>query len=183
MGRPEVLKEATLEWADYERLCKLDVSPLNDLLSPQRIEEYKDFDHRLKTLLFDSPLLSTGIDPLDITLRDASNSFELDKYDSRYNDDSNPNSIKSSGFATFPLASYFNHNCSPNCAISFDMDANIVIRTTRPVVEGDELTISYDAGSLKSPVQGQPQTIRNLRRRCKKMCKEVWAFQCDCPIP
>ena len=183
MGRPPVLKENDLMYEDYALLCKKDISLLNPFIKSDARQEYLDIDSKLRIILFDSPLMKLGVTPLDIMLRDGANSFELDKYDSgRSSSEDDPNAITSSGYATFPLASYFNHNCRSNCAISFDMHANIVIRTTQAIDEGTELTISYDAGAIASPVKGSQQSERNLMRRCKKLCKEVWAFECDCIV-
>lgn len=59
------------------------------------------------------------------------------------------------------------------------MDANIVIRTTTSIEEGEELTICYNPEAVQSPVKST-QSDKNRMQRCKKMCKDVWGFECDC---
>jgi SET and MYND domain-containing protein len=173
----------------------MDISERNHLLGPKKREEWLEIDRKIRLYLFDSPLMTMDVTPLEILLRDVSNSFSVDKYDRRapppeasstktMNQDHDPSAperpeLESSGYATFPLASYFNHNCRPNCAIGFDMNANIVVKTTRTIEEGEELTISYNAGDLKSPIKDD-LPFKSLMRRCKKLCREVWCFECDC---
>lgn len=196
MGRPPVLKEKSLQYEDFDLLCYADISERNLFLEAKKRKELLEIDKTMRTLLVGSSLMTQL--PLEILLREASNSFEIDKYDRRApspeqnikteessglaasiaaNQDDKE---KGSGYAVFPLASYFNHNCQPNCAIGFDMDANIVVRTTRMVEEGEELTICYDAGSL-APLKAE-QTLKALRRRCKRLCRETWHFECDCEV-
>ncbi|KAI9004724.1 hypothetical protein BC832DRAFT_521224, partial [Gaertneriomyces semiglobifer] len=46
------------------------------------------------------------------------------------------------GRAVFPMSSYFNHSCDPNCECV--QNARVMtVRTIRPVEEGEPLTISY----------------------------------------
>lgn len=179
MGRPEVLKEHSLQFEDLERLCALDVGPLNHLVPPRDKQLLIDIDERMRFLLHDSPLMTLGSTPLAILTRDAANSFALAKYDSKSGIGTIKPRPEPSGFATYPLASYINHNCRPNCAFSFDMDANIVIRTTSAIEEGEELTICYNPEGVESPVN-KKQSDKNRIHRCKKMCREVWGFECDC---
>lgn len=187
VGRPRVLKERSLAFADVERLCALDVlSAVGSRfqLSPKIKQSLLEVDDRMRLLLHDSPLMCLGTTPLDIMTRDASNAFALDKYDSKGGlDDAHRSHAKpeSSGFATFPIASYLNHSCQPNCAFSFDMDANIVISTTSLIEEDEELTICYNPAGIESPVkEGNHQSDKNRMSRCKKMCREMWGFECDC---
>ncbi|MFX1239062.1 MAG: SET domain-containing protein-lysine N-methyltransferase [Promethearchaeota archaeon] len=58
-------------------------------------------------------------------------------------------------------ARYINHSCDPNCII--DNDLNVM--TTRPVTQGEELTISYN-------------TVRNDENPGE--WDQRWSFPCKC---
>lgn len=183
LGRPVVTKENTLAYSDFERLCQLDIRERNRLLSPKIRDAFHHVEDQLKLLLHDSPLMKQDISALDVLTRNAANSFAVDKYD--HIDPARAAKLglsEPSGEATFPLASYFNHNCYPNCNFAMDMDANIVISTTEPVSADIELTISYNANGIKSPTK-EHQSERGMRQRCKKVCRETWTFECDCLVP
>ncbi|KAI9209539.1 uncharacterized protein BJ171DRAFT_453684 [Polychytrium aggregatum] len=47
------------------------------------------------------------------------------------------------GVGLFPLASMFNHSCSPNCSFVGGSHGRLVIRTLRPIARGEELCVSY----------------------------------------
>lgn len=46
------------------------------------------------------------------------------------------------GLGIFPLAAMVNHACKPTCAQVFD-GKRIIFKATRPIAEGEEVTISY----------------------------------------
>lgn len=183
LGRPFVLKEDSLVFADFQRLCQIDLDESNRFLSPKVRDAFLHVNERMKILLFDSPLMKLGTTPAEILSRNAANSFAIDKYD--HLDPARAEKFglnEPSGEAVFPLASYFNHNCMPNCSFTLDMNANIVVSTTKVVPADEELTISYSANNIKSPTKAI-QSERNLRQRCKKFCRDTWTFECNCYIP
>lgn len=183
LGRPAILMENSLKYEDFERLCQLDVHESNYLLSPKIRDAFLLVDQRMKFLLYDSPLMKLGPSPLDVLTRNAANSFAIDKYDHLEPERAEKFGLSDpTGEATFPLASYFNHNCEPNCSFSLDMSANIVVSTTTSVDADTELTISYDANAIKSPTVDH-QSERSKRLRCKKLCRETWTFECYCIVP
>ncbi|KAJ3060849.1 hypothetical protein HDU98_003193 [Podochytrium sp. JEL0797] len=47
------------------------------------------------------------------------------------------------GVGLFPLASMFNHSCEPNCSFVSSAHGKLIIRTLRPVEEGEEVCVSY----------------------------------------
>lgn len=182
-GRPPVLMQDSLEYADFALLCQLDYTTQNTFMAPDLRNSLVDFDRRLTALTRDSPLSALGVNPLEILARAAANSFAISKYD--HFDEARAEKLGihcSSGEATFPLASYFNHNCYPNCKVSFDMDANIVLCTTRDVPADTELTISYDAEKINASRSDTKEAEIEARQRCKSLCREIWSFECDCPL-
>jgi len=62
--------------------------------------------------------------------------------------------------------SLFNHSCAPNCVVSFEGDS-ATVRTTRLVVEGEELCISYVDEAL-------PRQARRAQLH------RQWRFHCEC---
>lgn len=68
--------------------------------------------------------------------------------------------------ALFSKASLFNHSCEPNC-FRINVADVIVIRASRHILQGSELTISY------VPIDASPA------ERARAFHK--WAFECTCP--
>ncbi|KAG5493870.1 hypothetical protein JKF63_01702 [Porcisia hertigi] len=80
------------------------------------------------------------------------------------------------GKAVYALGALFNHSCDPNCYMSFEgnpqgSSARLVARVIRPVMEGEEVTVSYDGISCFSfhSVRHRLQTLRNR-----------YGFFCNC---
>ncbi|CUG93937.1 Hypothetical protein, putative [Bodo saltans] len=80
------------------------------------------------------------------------------------------------GKALYSVGSLFNHSCDPNCHLSFQgnphaSSARLCIRLIRPVMEGEELTVSY--GNIeKTKVHSTRGRIRTLRAN--------YGFACTC---
>ena len=68
----------------------------------------------------------------------------------------------------FPRAAFFNHSCQPNLAKTFS-DFELVLRTTRPVAPGEELTISYT--SFLTPFYDRSLYLQ-----------KNYGFKCDCRL-
>lgn len=66
----------------------------------------------------------------------------------------------------FPAVAMLNHSCVPNCVFVFVGDS-LVIRSSRPVKQGEELSISYF--DVLKPVKERRMTTLN------------WNFSCTCP--
>lgn len=66
----------------------------------------------------------------------------------------------------FVLQSCMNHNCEPNVEVVSHLDSAIVLKTTRPVKKGEELSLSYLASNAP------------LHQRQKKFAN--WFFKCRC---
>lgn len=80
--------------------------------------------------------------------------------------------LRSLGLGLFPQASLFNHSCDPNCAQSFRVDeatgtVMMVVRTLRPVQDGEELTIAYI-------------DLMQTRRKRREALWRGYAFECAC---
>ncbi|KAI0731245.1 hypothetical protein C8Q76DRAFT_612174 [Earliella scabrosa] len=71
------------------------------------------------------------------------------------------------GFAVYPIASFFNHHCSPNVRKERG-GRTLRFLTTRPASEGEELCISY------GHVEGM-----NWEQRQQELL-EGWYFRCRC---
>lgn len=181
--RYSIAKENSLVYSDFGRLCQLDLSSESNFLASEIRTPLLEVDTRLKSLIPNSPLMSLGITPLEILARNAANAFAVDKYDRV--DEARAlrfGLCDSSGEATFPLASYFNHSCFPNCRFSLDMSANIVVSTSRAVPADTELTISYDAMRIQSTAEDLEKAVSDTRHRCKSVCKSTWGFDCNCSL-
>ncbi|KAI9244161.1 hypothetical protein BY458DRAFT_561067 [Sporodiniella umbellata] len=70
------------------------------------------------------------------------------------------------GQGTFPIASLFNHSCTPNAVISFD-GASCKIRAIAPIDSGTEITIAY-------------LDIAHSRSYRKQALKKKYFFTCAC---
>ncbi|PRP82387.1 hypothetical protein PROFUN_10163 [Planoprotostelium fungivorum] len=68
--------------------------------------------------------------------------------------------------ALFPLASYFNHSCEPNCFVSSSADV-IEIITLRDVSEGEELTFRYI-------------DVNQTRDKRRQQLWDSYQFMCAC---
>ena len=82
--------------------------------------------------------------------------------------DNTCNDTRASGYALFPKFSYLNHSCMANCRyhISCNNEA-ITVRAMRPIMKGEEITISYIG-----------VTLGNIIRR--KSFNRHWRFKCNC---
>jgi len=70
--------------------------------------------------------------------------------------------------AIFPIASFFNHSCVPNCTRYPDVNGCIAIRTLYPVPAGTELTIAYT-------------TIKDITTtERKEQLSSYYCFDCGC---
>eukprot|EP01012_Entosiphon_sulcatum_P021250 TRINITY_DN26029_c0_g1_i1.p1 TRINITY_DN26029_c0_g1~~TRINITY_DN26029_c0_g1_i1.p1 ORF type:complete len:367 (+),score=40.75 TRINITY_DN26029_c0_g1_i1:29-1129(+) len=74
----------------------------------------------------------------------------------------------------FPLGSYFNHSCRPNCQWTTRKPASrsfhqLTVWTREAVPAGSELTISYVPDEAAVPV---------IRRKLER----AWGFTCRCPV-
>ena len=67
----------------------------------------------------------------------------------------------------FPLASFFNHSCSPNCEVEYGPADVLRIVTSMPVECGEELTIAY--------VDESASTARR-----QHLLDADYHFQCSC---
>lgn len=82
------------------------------------------------------------------------------------------------GKALYAVASLFNHSCDPNCFVSYRgnphaSSGQLCVRLTRPVMEGEELTISY--GNIdKTKMHSTRGRIRALRAN--------YGFACTCAV-
>jgi hypothetical protein len=93
--------------------------------------------------------------------RDSHNSFGI-----RSLDDGGDEFL---GYGVWPLASFFNHSCSPNVSkrrVGRAWD----FWTSRPVVAGEELCISY--------MGGDEVDLDVIERRLR--LSETWVFECGC---
>lgn len=72
------------------------------------------------------------------------------------------------GIATYALSSLFNHACAPNCAATFTGGC-ISVRTTRRVVGGDALTVSYGPLASREPTDAR-----------KAALSDRYGFSCRC---
>ena len=63
--------------------------------------------------------------------------------------------------------STLNHSCIPNCSTIFNPDHSLTIRAIRPILKGEELTLSYS-----------PMFAGRLERQ--RMFRKNWFFECSC---
>lgn len=80
------------------------------------------------------------------------------------------------GKALYAVAAMLNHACDPNCFVSFvgnpqGSSARLVVRAIRPIMEGEELTISYGGISRFS--------FHSLRHRLQTL-RDRYGFFCGC---
>jgi hypothetical protein len=71
------------------------------------------------------------------------------------------------GMGVFPLVAMLNHACDPNCTYVATEGVRMVVKTTRSVVQGEELTVGYTTAFL-------PVTIR------QRVLKARYGFTCTC---
>lgn len=75
---------------------------------------------------------------------------------------------RAAGYAVFPTFSYLNHSCMANCRYHISHENKIItVRAMRPIMEGEEITISYIG-----------ITLGNIIRR--KSFQRHWRFTCGC---
>ncbi|KAK7197464.1 SET domain/TPR repeat/Tetratricopeptide repeat [Novymonas esmeraldas] len=85
-------------------------------------------------------------------------------------------SVAHLGKAVYAVGALFNHACDPNCFVSFEGNpqgscARLTVRTIRPVMEGEELTVSYGGISCFS--------FHSMRHRLQTL-RDRYGFFCSC---
>ncbi|KAG5468186.1 hypothetical protein LSCM1_02162 [Leishmania martiniquensis] len=80
------------------------------------------------------------------------------------------------GKAVYAIGALFNHACDPNCYVSFEGNpqgscARLTVRAIRPVMEGEELTVSYGGISRFS--------FHSMRHRLQTL-RDRYGFFCSC---
>ncbi|KAG7375448.1 SET and MYND domain-containing protein 3 [Phytophthora boehmeriae] len=70
------------------------------------------------------------------------------------------------GLGLFPEGALFNHDCDPNCVVSF-CGQQMQVRTVRDVEAGEELTVSYI--ELLQPTHARREELKNS-----------YFFECAC---
>ncbi|GET92200.1 hypothetical protein, conserved [Leishmania tarentolae] len=92
------------------------------------------------------------------------------------------------GKAVYAIGALFNHACDPNCYVSFEGNpqgscARLIVRAIRPVMEGEELTVSYDCISRFS-FHSMRHRLQTLRDRYGFFCVcQSCRNQVDEPVP
>jgi tetratricopeptide (TPR) repeat protein len=81
------------------------------------------------------------------------------------------------GKAMYAIGALFNHACDPNCYMSFEGNpqgscAKLVVRTIRPIMEGEELTVAYGGITCFS--------FHSMRHRLQTL-RDRYGFFCSCP--
>ncbi len=62
------------------------------------------------------------------------------------------------GWIRTPLGGFINHSENPNCVIAVNiMEMTYNLKTNKPVVAGEELTLYYNLYSVKDPRNGNPK--------------------------
>ncbi|KPI86442.1 hypothetical protein ABL78_4473 [Leptomonas seymouri] len=82
------------------------------------------------------------------------------------------------GKALYAVGALFNHSCNPNCYISFEGNpqgscAKLIVRATRPIMEGEELTVAYGGITCFS--------FHSMRHRMQTL-RDRYGFLCGCPF-
>ncbi len=88
-----------------------------------------------RLLLHSAPTLATTYHREDLRialLKLAANSFTIVTED-----------LEECGHGVYAKVSAINHSCQPNCLQWFDESGKIIIRSTRQILRGEEITISY----------------------------------------
>ncbi|KAL3894739.1 MAG: hypothetical protein SGCHY_005102 [Lobulomycetales sp.] len=70
------------------------------------------------------------------------------------------------GRALFPLASFFNHSCAPNCVLE-QKARSVHIRALKEIFEGEELSLSYIPGVEKMDYTTRTQQLAQFFISCK----------------
>ncbi|KAJ3095846.1 hypothetical protein HDU97_006467 [Phlyctochytrium planicorne] len=77
------------------------------------------------------------------------------------------------GRAIYPIASFFNHSCAPTCEC-IQTQGVVTFKTIRPVLEGEELTISYiDTDIPLVTRRGQLQSEYFFECMCTRCVREA----------
>lgn len=82
------------------------------------------------------------------------------------------------GRALFPLASFFNHSCAPNCVLeqvsrstaapySVQKARSVHIRALKEIFEGEELSLSYIPGVENMDYATRTQQLAQFFISCK----------------
>ncbi|KAG5467784.1 hypothetical protein LSCM4_00868 [Leishmania orientalis] len=92
------------------------------------------------------------------------------------------------GKALYAVGALFNHACDPNCYMSFEGNpqgscARLIVRAIRPVMEGEELTVSY-GGISRFSFHSMRHRLQTLRDRYGFFCTcQSCRNQVDEPVP
>ena len=74
------------------------------------------------------------------------------------------------GHSLFKIASRLSHSCEPNCCWFSASNGDRIVRTIKPVKQGDELTVNY----LNDDWLAKPVSMRRAK------IDESWEFTCEC---
>lgn len=75
------------------------------------------------------------------------------------------------GRMVFPLASFFNHSCEPNCEVQYGPADVLKVVTSQTVEKGEELTISYvDEDASTASRQRHLLQDYHFQCSCAKCC-------------
>ncbi|KAJ3045762.1 hypothetical protein HDV00_007888 [Rhizophlyctis rosea] len=73
----------------------------------------------------------------------------------------------------FPLVAMLNHSCMPNCAYVGIAHGQMLVRTLRPVAEGEELTVSYvDLYAGREERRGKLLETKNFWCECERCVED-----------
>ena len=71
------------------------------------------------------------------------------------------------GEGLYPSGARFNHDCDPNCRISFDATGCLCVHARRRIAKGEELCITYTNSAL-------PVAVR------REALRKAYLFSCTC---
>lgn len=94
----------------------------------------------------------------------CSHAMYANAHEIRFNDDYN---VESYLRGLYPMASIMNHSCIPNTRRKIDSAYRMIIKATKTIAAGDELTSAYTSLFLATPAR------RNFLMTTKK-------FTCKC---
>ena len=159
-GRPAIISILAQKMWDDERLSsRIKCMYAGPEGSPP--EQY-DAQEEVISSGLNHPLVSRV--NIDISRLEGVSSFNAFTLNGLVSRNQTPGKPEESGSALYGLASFCNHSCLPSVRRSFYGDF-IVLRATRPIMKGEELTIEYIAGNAQLHVR-------------EKLSR--WNFTCDC---